>query len=252
MQIQSGKKIYFLSDFHLGAPDRETSLLREKRIVKFLDSIKNNASIIFILGDLFDFWYEYDTVVPKGFVRILGKLAELTDNGIIVKFFVGNHDMWMRGYFESELNIEVFHQPSTFTYNGQKFYVGHGDGLGPGDHKYKFLKKIFRNKFSNWLFGFFHPQTGIGLANYFSRKSRASTGKTDEHFLGEDREWLILHSRKILSEQHFDYFIYGHRHLPLKILLNPNSHYINLGDWIKYFSYAVFDGTTLNLEYFKE
>ena len=252
MLLSSGKKIYFLSDFHLGAPDHKSSLIREKRIVKFLDSVKNEASTIFIVGDLFDFWFEYRTVVPKGHVRILGKLAELSDNGIVIKFFVGNHDMWMRGYFENELNIEVFHHPASFEINGQKFYIGHGDGLGPGDHKYKFLKKIFRNKCSSWLFGFFHPQTGIGLANYFSRKSRASTGKTDEHFLGEDKEWLILHSRSVLEKEHYDYFIYGHRHLPLDLQLNSTSRYINLGDWIKYFSYAVFDGDSLELKYYQD
>ena len=147
----SQKKTYFLSDFHLGAPDREASLVREKHIVQFLDEIKNEASHIFILGDLFDFWYEYKNVVPKGFVRILGKLAELTDKGIIIKFFVGNHDMWMNGYFENELGIEVFHQPQEFEFNGKKFFIGHGDGLGPGDHRYKFIKKIFRNKFCQWL-----------------------------------------------------------------------------------------------------
>ena len=252
MQIKTGKNIYFLSDFHLGAPDHATSLRREKRIVKFLDEIKRDAQVIFIVGDLFDFWYEYKRVVPKGFVRILGKLAELTDEGIDIKFFVGNHDMWMNGYFEEELNIQVFQQPESFEYNKQKFYIGHGDGLGPGDHKYKFLKRIFRNKISQWVFGFFHPRTGIGLANYLSRKSRAATGKTDEHFLGEESEWLIIHSKEVLRQEHFDYFIFGHRHLPIDITLNSGSRYINLGDWINYNSYAVFDGTSLQLKYHKD
>ena len=186
MQIPSGKKIYFLSDFHLGAPDYETSLRREKRVIHFLNEIKNDAAIIFILGDLFDFWYEYKKVVPKGFVRILGKLAELTDDGITIYFFVGNHDMWMNGYFEKELNIEVFHEPKEFEFNGKKFLIGHGDGLGPGDHRYKMMKKVFRNKFSQALFGMLHPSVGIGMADYFSRKSRAAAGKKDEHFLGEE------------------------------------------------------------------
>ena len=164
------KKIFFLSDFHLGAPDYETSLAREKKIVAFLDEIKNHTSHIFILGDLFDFWYEYKKVVPKGFVRILGKLAELTDSGIVIKFFVGNHDMWMNGYFEKELNIEVFYEPKEFDFNGKKFVIGHGDGVGPGAHRYKFLKKVFRNKLSQTVFGALHPGTGIGIANYQSRK----------------------------------------------------------------------------------
>ena len=250
MQIPAGKKIYFLSDFHLGAPDHTTSLVREKKIVKFLDEIKADASHIFILGDLFDFWYEYKKVVPKGFVRILGKLAEITDSGIIIKFFVGNHDMWMNGYFEQELGIAVFHEPKEFEFNNKKFFIGHGDGLGPGDHRYKFIKKVFRNKFSKWLFGILHPQSGIGLANYMSRKSRAATGLTDEHFLGEEKEWLIIFSKEILEKKHVDYFIFGHRHLPLDFKLKDDSRYINLGDWIKYNSFAVFDGTNTELKYY--
>lgn len=249
MQLKSGKKIYFLSDFHLGAPDHETSLIREKRIVKFLDEIKNNAEVIFILGDLFDFWYEYKKVVPKGFVRILGKLAELTDSGIAIHFFVGNHDMWMNGYFEKELNIEVFHEPKEFDFNGKKFLIGHGDGLGPGDHRYKMMKKVFRSKFSQTLFGMLHPSAGIGIADYFSRKSRAATGSEDEQFLGDDKEWLIIYARDILKKKHVDYFIFGHRHLPIEYRLNDESVYVNLGDWIKYFTYAVFDGENLSLKY---
>ena len=205
--------------------------------------------MIFIVGDLFDFWYEYKKVVPKGFVRILGKLAELTDSGITIKFFVGNHDMWMNGYFEKELNIEVFHHPEEFSFNGIKFLIGHGDGLGPGDHRYKFLKKIFRNKISQALFGMMHPSWGIGLADYFSRKSRAKTGKEDEHFLGEDKEWLIAYCKEVLEKKQVDYFIFGHRHLPIDFRLSDRSRYINLGDWIRYYSYAEFDGEAVSLKY---
>ena len=244
------KKIYFLSDFHLGAPDHASSLVREKRIVKFLDEIKNDAEQIFILGDLFDFWYEYKRVVPKGFVRILGKLAELTDAGIEILFFVGNHDMWMKGYFEKELNIKVYHRPEEFDLKGKKFFIGHGDGLGPGDHRYKFLKKIFRNKFSKWLFGILHPGFGIGLADYFSSKSRKATGKTNEQFLGEDKEWLIIFSREMMKTNQYDYFIFGHRHLPIDFKLSDATHYINLGDWIKYNSYVVFDGENVQLKFY--
>ncbi|MDB5222553.1 MAG: metallophosphoesterase [Chitinophagaceae bacterium] len=250
MILSPDKKIYFLSDFHLGAPDYASSLIREKRIVKFLDEIKNDAAQIFILGDLFDFWYEYKTVVPKGFVRILGKLAELTDAGIEIHFFVGNHDMWMKGYFEKELNIKVYHQPHEFDLNGKKFFIGHGDGLGPGDHRYKALKRVFRNKFSQWMFGFLHPRVGIGMADYFSRKSRATTGKTDEQFLGEDKEWLIIFSREMLKTKHYDYFIFGHRHLPIDFKLNDATYYINLGDWIKYNSYAIFNGENVELKFY--
>lgn len=246
------KKIYFLSDFHLGAPDAVTSLAREKKICRFLDSIKKDAAHIFIVGDLFDFWFEYRQVVPKGFVRILGKLAELTDSGIPVHFFVGNHDMWMKDYFQKELNIPVYFEPKEFIFNGKNFLIGHGDGLGPGDHAYKAMKKVFRHPVSKWLFGMLPPYIGIGMANYFSRKSRAKTGTIDEIFLGEENEWLIIYSKEVLEKQHYDYFIFGHRHLPIDIKLNNNSRYINLGEWIKYDSYAVFDGENLELKYYKE
>lgn len=248
MQLPANKKIYFLSDFHLGAPDFSSSLSREKKIVAFLENIKKDAAQIIIAGDVFDFWYEYKTVVPKHFVRLLGKLAEITDSGIPVMLFAGNHDMWMRGYFESELNIHVYFHPKTFEWNNKKFFVAHGDGLGPGDHGYKFLKKIFRNKFCQWLFGQLHPTLGMSIANYFSKKSRKKTGDADAVFLGEDKEWLIVYARAILSKEHFDYFIFGHRHLPMNITLNDKSHYINLGDWITNFTYAVFDGNNVELK----
>jgi len=246
------KNIYFLSDFHLGAPDAKNSLEREKRICRFLDSIKNSASEIFIVGDIFDFWFEYSTVVPKGYVRLLGKLAELTDLGIKVHFFVGNHDMWMKNYFQQELNIPVYFEPKEFDFNDKKFYIGHGDGLGPGDKGYKFIKKIFRNPVCKWMFGVLPPYMGIGLANYLSRKSRIKTGSVNETFLGEENEWLIIYSKEILQQKYFDYFIFGHRHLPIDVVLPQNSRYINLGEWIKYNSYAVFDGTTIELLYFKQ
>ena len=251
MQIPAGKKIYFLSDFHLGAPDYASSLTREKRVVQFLDEIKKDAAVIFILGDLFDFWFEYKKVVPKGFVRILGKLAELTDNGIMIYFFVGNHDMWMNGYFEKELNITVYEDPQEFEFNGKKFLIGHGDGLGPGDHRYKFMKKVFRNQFSQKLFGMLHPSTGIGIADFFSRKSRAAAGKKDEQFLGEEKEWLIVFAKQTLKKQHIDFFVFGHRHLPIVHKLKEDSIYVNLGDWIKYNSYAIFDNGTLTLKYYE-
>ena len=248
----SSKKIYFLSDFHLGAPNAAASLIREKKIIQFLNEIKEDAAEIFILGDLFDFWYEYKKVVPKGYVRILGKLAELSDSGIPLYFFVGNHDMWMNDYFQKELNIPVFFEPKEFIYSGKKFLIGHGDGLGPGDHGYKFIKKIFRNKVCQWFFGILPPYIGMGIAGYFSRKSRAQTGQTDEVFLGEDKEWLVQYSKEILQKQHYDYFVFGHRHLPLDIKLNGTSRYLNLGDWIKYNSYAVFDGNDMNLTYYNK
>ena len=249
--MSENKKIFFLSDFHLGAPDAVSSLVREKKIIAFLDEIKNQASRIFILGDLFDFWFEYKNVVPKGYVRILGKLAEITDSGIPIDFFVGNHDMWMKDYFQKELNIKVHFEPVTFQLHEKKFLIGHGDGLGPGDHGYKFIKKLFRNPIAQTCFGILPPVIGIGLANYFSRKSRAKTGNSDEVFESADKEWLVSYCKDVLKNEHYDYFVFGHRHLPLDIQLNENSKYINLGDWIKYFSYAELDGQLLQLKYYK-
>jgi UDP-2,3-diacylglucosamine hydrolase len=248
MQLPSGKKVYFLSDFHLGAPDQQTSLVREKKLVGFLDEIKQDAHTIFVVGDMFDFWYEYRHVVPKGYVRILGKLAELTDSGIHIHFYVGNHDMWMKDYFQKELNIPVYFEPNEFDFNGKNFYIGHGDGLGPGDNGYKLLKKIFRNPVCQFMFGMLPPVVGIGLANYFSRKSRQSVDKHDEIFLGEDKEWLVIYSKEVLQKKHYDYFVFGHRHLPLDLPIVSNSRYINLGDWIRYFTYAVFDGHNMELK----
>ena len=252
MEVSLNKKIYFLSDFHLGAPNAAGSLIREKIIIKFLNEIKVDADQIFIVGDLFDFWYEYKKVVPKGYVRILGKLAELTDDGIPIHFFVGNHDMWMKDYFQTELNIPVYFEPAPFEFAGKKFLVGHGDGLGPGDHGYKFIKKLFRNKACNWLFGILPPYIGMSIAHYFSKKSRAQTGQSNEIFLGEDGEWLITYCKEVLKTDFYDYFIFGHRHLPIDFKLTEKSRYINLGDWIKYFSYAVFDSQTTELKYYEK
>ena len=250
MNLSPGKKIYFLSDFHLGVPDAASSLQREKRIIQFLDSILHDAEQIFIVGDIFDFWFEYRKVVPKGYVRLMGKLASITDAGIPIHFFVGNHDMWIRDYFQKELGFTVYYEPARFEFNGKKFLIGHGDGQGPGDHGYKFLKKIFRNPVCQWLFGIIPPGIGMGIANYFSKKSRDADKGKDEVFLGEENEWLIIYSREVLQKEHVDYFIFGHRHLAMDITLNENSHYINLGEWIKTNSYAVFDGTKTELKYY--
>jgi UDP-2,3-diacylglucosamine hydrolase len=241
------KRIYFLSDFHLGAPDAAVSLQREKRIVSFLEKTRTDASAIFILGDMFDFWFEYRKVVPKGYVRLLGKLAEITDSGIPIHFFTGNHDMWMNDYLQKELNIMVYFKPQVFELNGKKLLIGHGDGLGPGDHGYKFMKKIFRSPVSKFMFSILPPYMGMGIAHYFSRKSRVATGDTDGIFLGEDKEWLITYCREMLKKEQYDYFIFGHRHLPIDFQLNTSSRYINLGDWIKYNSYAVMTGTKIEL-----
>jgi UDP-2,3-diacylglucosamine hydrolase len=247
IEVPANKRVYFASDFHLGAPNAAASRERERLIVRWLDGIAQDAHHIFLVGDIFDFWFEYKEVIPRGYIRLLGKMAELADRGIGISVFIGNHDMWMNGYFEEELNIPVHYEPQAYTINGKKFYIGHGDGLGPGDHGYKFLKKVFRNPVCRWLFSLLHPSWGIGLANYFSRKSRAATGGELEKFLGEENEWLAIYSKEILQQEHFDYFIFGHRHLPLDLKVGANSRYINLGDWINYFTYAVFDGQRTEL-----
>lgn len=251
IQIPEGKKVYFASDNHLGAPSRGESLPREKRFVAWLDVIKKDAAVIFLLGDLFDFWFEYKTVVPKGFTRTLGKLAEITDSGIPVYYFVGNHDLWMDGYFEEELNIPVYKSPRQYTFNKKTFFIAHGDGLGPGDTGYKRMKKVFTNPASKWFYRWLHPDWGVRLAQYLSVKNKMISGDEDIRFLGEDKEWLVQYAKRKLEECHYDYFVFGHRHLPLDIDLDESSRYVNLGDWITYFTYAVFDGDKLSLEKFQ-
>ena len=247
-----GKKIYFISDFHLGVPDYESSLKREKLVVKWLEQVKEDASEIYFLGDVFDFWFEYKTVVPKGYVRLLGKIAELSDAGIVIHYFTGNHDMWCNDYFPKELGVKIYKQPVQREINGVKFFLGHGDGLGPDDKGYKMLKKIFSNPFCQWFFARLHPNFGIGLANYFSKTSRVANGTSDEKFLGEEKEWLLQYCKSILARgQDINYFIFGHRHLPLDLKINDTSRYINLGEWINYNSYAVFDGDKVELKRFE-
>lgn len=243
------KKIYFASDFHLGVPDAESSLKREKLLVKWLEEIRTDAAEIYLVGDLFDFWFEYDTAVPRGFTRFLGKLAELSDAGIPIHIFTGNHDMWMFGYLEKELNITLYREPIVREYFGKRFFIGHGDGLGPGDHGFKMIKKVFANKMSQWLFAKLHPDWGIKLANYWSGTSRESNN--DEVFLGEENEWLFQFAKEKLQSEYVDYFIFGHRHLPLDLKVGNNSRYINLGDWISHNTYAVFDGEKLELKKYK-
>lgn len=243
-------KIYFASDFHLGVPNQQASREREDKIVRWLDSIKSDAAEIYLVGDIFDFWFEYSKAIPKGFIRFQGKLAELTDAGIKVTFFRGNHDMWMFDYFTKELGIEIVSNELVFERNGKKFYIHHGDGLGPGDAKYKFLKKIFRSRVCQWLFARIHPNFGIGVALAWSHGSRVASMKKEE-YKGEEQEWLVTYCREMLKNEHFDYLIFGHRHLPLDIKLTDNSRYINLGEWINFSKYAVFDGADLTLMSFE-
>ncbi|WP_299126671.1 UDP-2,3-diacylglucosamine diphosphatase [uncultured Winogradskyella sp.] len=254
MEIGKGKKVYFASDNHLGAPTPAASRPREKKFVAWLDSVKEDAAAIFLLGDLFDFWFEYKTVIPKGFTRTLGKLAEIADSGIPIFYFVGNHDLWMNGYFEEELGISVYHKPQEFTFemvaerSRSTFFIGQGDGLGPGDKGYKRMKKVFISPLFKWIFKWGHPDIGMRIAQYFSVKNKLISGDDDATFLGEDNEWLAIYSKRKLQEKHRDYFVFGHRHLPLEIELNQSSKYINLGDWIQYYTYGVFDGNTFELK----
>ena len=249
--VSDPKKIYFASDQHLGAPDRASSFPREQKFVRWLETIKNDAEAIFILGDLFDFWFEYKTVVPKGFVRVLGKLAELKDNGIPIYFFVGNHDLWMHDYFETELGIPVYHAPQEFKINNDLFLIGHGDGLGPNDKGYKRMKKVFTFTPFKWLFRWLHPDIGVRLGQYMSVKNKLISGDEDAKFLGEDNEWLVQYCHRKLTQKPYDYFIFGHRHLPLEIQLTEKSTYVNLGDWIQYFTYATYENNNISLNKFE-
>ena len=241
IKTSENKKVYFASDLHLGAPTATASATREKKFVAWLDEIKKDAEAIFLLGDLFDFWFEYKTVVPKGFVRTLGKLAEIRDSGIPIYFFVGNHDLWMNDYFEKELNIPVYHKPQVFNINNKIFLIGHGDGLGPGDKGYKRMKKVFTFPLFKWMFRWLHPDLGVKLGQYMSIKNKMISGDEDANYLGDEKEWLVQYCKRKLSETHYDYFVFGHRHLPLEIKLQENSTYINLGDWIQYFTYGEMD-----------
>lgn len=249
--LAPGRKVYFASDFHLGTPTPQKSRARERAVVAWLDHIRPDAEVIFLVGDLFDFWFEYRRSVPKGFIRLQGKLAELTDAGKRVVVFTGNHDMWMRDYFTEEMGIPVYRNPRRYQLGTKQFYVGHGDGLGPGDQTYKRLKVLFESGAARWLFRWLHPDAGIALAQAWSRRSRISNEEKGEEFLGEDREWLMQYCREVEAWQHHDYYVFGHRHLPLDLAVNDRSRYVNLGEWVSARTYAVFDGETLRLETWK-
>lgn len=251
INIPKGKNIYFTSDHHFGAPTRAASKPREEKFVSWLDSIKKDAEVLFVLGDLFDFWFEYKYVIPKGFTRVLGKLAELSDSGIEIHFFVGNHDLWMNGYFEEEFNIKVYHKPQQFKLNDKTFFIGHGDGLGPHDKGYKRLKKVFKNSFFRWVYRWLHPDLGVRFAQYLSVKNKLISGDEDIRYTNDNDEWLVQYAHRKLQNNHYDYFVFGHRHLPLDISLSPKSSYINLGDWITHYTYGVFNGEKLALKTFK-
>ena len=248
MKLPKDKKVFFASDQHFGAPTAEESKIREVWFINWLASIENEASALFLLGDLFDFWFEYKKAVPKGFIRVLGKLAQLADQGIGVYFFVGNHDLWMEDYFEKELGITVYKQPQDITIEGVHFYMGHGDGLGPDDNGFKRLKKVFTHPVAKRLFHAIHPDIGLRLGQYLSLRNKKLSGAQTPPYTGAEQEWLVHFARQKLQEQHRDFFLFGHRHLPLEIELTAQSKYINLGDWVRHFSYAVFDGKQIELK----
>ena len=242
-------KIYFASDFHLGAPNEEESFKREKRIIAWMDEIKHDAKEVYLLGDLFDFWFEYKYVVPKGFIRFQAKIAELTDSGIDVHVFTGNHDMFIFDYLPKELGFKLYREPITKEYNGKKFFIGHGDGLGPGDRKYKIIKRFFASKFCQWAYARVNPRVGLWFAYAWSRSSRKTNASYDEKFHGEDKEFLVQFCKDyVQTDNSIDYFVFGHRHLPLEIKINEKATYYNLGEWIKHNTYAVFDGNKFEMK----
>jgi len=250
--LPPGKKVYFASDFHLGSPTYKESRTRERTIVHWLEEIKKDAEVIFLLGDLFDFWFEYKYVVPKGFIRFLGKLAELKDQGIEIILFTGNHDMWMFDYLERELDLPIVHHPVSIRINGQTLHIGHGDGLGSGDRQYKLLKKVFKSRISQKLFAAIHPRWGMGLAHFWSLSSRKKNIKKDESYKGKAYEWIYEYCEQVENIQHHSYYVFGHRHLPLDIPLNPKSRYFNIGEWFHAQSYGIHDGSTFTLTSFNK
>lgn len=248
-ELEKNKKVYFASDFHLGVPDYHQSLQREKRIIQWLNDVSKDAQAIFLLGDIFDFWFEYQQVVPKGFVRLLGKLAELTDQGIEIILFSGNHDLWLKDYLVNEIDVKIYHGPQHYQIGTHSFYLAHGDGLGPGDRKFKFFKAVFKNPFCQWLFRWLHPDLGVVLAKFWSRDSRMAQEHEALEFYG-DEEWLIIHSNEIEKSTHHDYYVYGHRHIAGIHKIDNQATYVNLGEWVYNSPYAVYDGETLTLKTF--
>ncbi len=240
--------IYFISDIHLGLPDFKGSLPREKKLVQWLDNIKTTATDIYFLGDIFEFWYEWKSVIPKHFSRFFGKLAELSDLNIKLHYFTGNHDIWAFEYFEQEFGMKIYREPQQIKINNKSIYMAHGDGLGPGDKLYKKLKKIFTSKFLQWFFSnFFHPNFAFKIAKKISYQRDACN--KNPIFKGE-QEWLIQHAIEVQKDEHFDFYIFGHRHIDIEYYINEQSKVIMLGDWIKKFTYAVFDGNDIKVKKF--
>ena len=244
--IEPNKRIYFASDLHLiMAPDEE-SQSREQDFIRWLDMVKKDAAAIFLLGDIFDFWFEYRYVVPRGFVRLLGKLAEIADNGIPIHYILGNHDQWMRNYMTMEMNIHIYHEPTEFEINGKLFLVGHGCEVSPENLTDRIYNMIFQNRLLRVLFASIHPRWGIAFGKNWSKSSRKRNSIVTP-YVGIEKEFLYQYALKMLTTKNYDFFIFGHRHLAMNLRLNENSRYINTGDWVENNSYAVFDGKDLSL-----
>jgi len=248
------KNVYFLSDAHLGSLAIDHRRTQERRLVNFLDSIKHKASAVYLLGDMFDFWYEFKTVVPKGYTRFLGKLSELTDLGVEVHFFIGNHDIWCGDYLETECGVILHREPMTTEICGKEFYLAHGDGLGDRDMGFKLLRTLFHSHTMQRLFSALHPRWSVALGLHWAKHSRLKRidGK-DPDYMGEDKEPLVLYTKEYLKgHPGINFFIYGHRHIELDLMLSSTARIVILGDWINFFSYAVFDGEHLFLENYIE
>ena len=241
-------KIYFASDFHLGRPTLKESHDRERLIILWLDEIKKDAKSIYLLGDIFDFWFEYKKVVPKGFVRVLGKLAELNDCGINIHLFTGNHDMWMKDYLKNEIGLQINYTSAIIQEQSKKLFIGHGDGLGNGDYFYKFLKKIFTAKICRWAFARLHPNFAISIAHAWSNNSR---NRKKDDYVSDNKELLLTYCKKEQQKDPVDYYIFGHRHIPLEIVIDNVSKYVNIGDWISHNTYAVLSDGKLYLKTYK-
>ena len=251
IELNEGKKIYFISDIHLGVPDTSASLEREKMLLDWLIRIKPQMGALFILGDLFDFWYEYKHVVPRGYQRILGYLSRLCDDGIPVYFFKGNHDMWTFGFLEKEVGMKVYSKPCRFSCNGTVFETGHGDGLGPGDNGYKMIKAVFASRFTQWLFARIHPNAAFGIARFFSKWSRNANHAGPEKFISENNEFLIRYIKSVAPSERAKVYIFGHRHLVFDCIVET-SHYFNLGEWFSEAHFLEFDGSTFKLRKVKD
>ncbi len=248
------KNIYFLSDAHLGSWAIDHARTQERRLVRFLDSIKTKAAAVYFLGDMFDFWDEFRYVVPKGYTRFLGKVSELTDMGVEVHFFTGNHDIWTYGYLEQECGMTVHTRPVTTEIYDKVFYLAHGDGLGDPDAKFRFLRRIFHSRTCQILFNALHPRWSMWLGLTWAKHSRLKRADGKEPpYMGEDKEYLVRYAREYMQgHRDIDYFLFGHRHIELDLALSRKTRMMILGDWITQFTYAVFDGEHLFLEEYVE